>query len=125
MDRNALEEQLALLAKASRQRRSVDGFMRAAIEGFVWAIVAGVCGKLLWDSARLPFFFYPLALLDLLLFWDAARSYLQARTDLRRELLLEERVRELRLQLGIDEPRTATDTPAPGDAARDAEGEAA
>jgi hypothetical protein len=104
MDRKALEEQLALLAKASRERRSVDGFMRAAIEGFLWAILGGVCGKLLWDSARLPFFFYPLALLDLLLFWDGAKSYLQARIDLRRELLLEERVRALRLQLGIDEP---------------------
>ena len=122
MDRKALEDQLALLAKASRERRSVDGFMRAAIEGFLWAILAGVCGKLVWDSARLPFFFYPLALLDVLLLWDGAKSYLQARTDLRRELLLEERVRELRLQLGIDEPAPHAAAPA---RASDAEDEAA
>ena len=116
MDRKALEEQLALLAPAARMRRSVDGFMRAAIEGFVWAIVAGVCGKLAWDSARLPFFFFPLALLDALLLWDAARSYLHARADLRRELLLEERVRELRRKLGIDEPSEPSSAEPPGSA---------
>jgi hypothetical protein len=97
-----LKDELARLADASRERRSVDGFMRAALEGFGWAVLAGVCGKLLWDSVRPPLFFYPLALLDLLLLWDAARSYLRARADLRRELRLEARVRELRLTLGID-----------------------
>jgi hypothetical protein len=104
MDRTALEQELAILAPAARERRSVDGFMRAALEGFGWAILAGVCGKLVWDSARLPLFFYPLAILNLLLLWDAAKSYLNARTDLSRELKLEARVRELRLELGIDEP---------------------
>ncbi|HEX4381347.1 MAG TPA: hypothetical protein VH083_00280 [Myxococcales bacterium] len=104
MDLRSLQDELAVLAPAARERRSVDGFMRAALTGFAWAILAGVCGKLFWDSARLPLFFYPLALLDLMLLWDGARSYLQARKDLRRELLLEERVRQLRLQLGIDEP---------------------
>lgn len=97
-----LQEELAQLAAAARTRRSVDEFMRAALEGFLWALLAGVCGKLLWDSARLPLFFYPLALLDLLLLWDAARCYLLARSDLRRELRLEARVRELRAELGID-----------------------
>jgi hypothetical protein len=104
MDRTLLEEELALLAPAARERRSVDAFMRAALEGFAWAILGGVCGKLFWDSLRPPLFFYPLALLDLLLLWDGVRSYLQARTDLRRELRLEARVLELRLLLGIDEP---------------------
>jgi hypothetical protein len=104
MDRTPLEEELALLAPAARERRSVDAFMRAALEGFAWAILGGVCGKLFWDSLRPPLFFYPLALLDLLLLWDGVRSYLQARTDLRRELRLEARVLELRLLLGIDEP---------------------
>jgi len=98
----ALEEELSQLAAASRVRRSVDLFLRAALEGFAWAVLAGVCGKLLWDSARPPLFFYPLALLDLLLFWDALRSYGRARTSLRRELRLEARVRELRAALGID-----------------------
>jgi hypothetical protein len=60
-----------------------------------------VCGKLVWDSGRLPLFFYPLAVLDLLLLWDALRSYRRARTDLQRELRLEARVRELRRELGI------------------------
>jgi hypothetical protein len=104
MDRTALESELAVLAPAARERRSVDGFMRAALEGFCWALLAGVCGKLFWDSAKLPLFFYPLALLDLMLLWDAARSYFRARADLRRELKLEARVRELRLLLGIDDP---------------------
>ncbi len=97
-----LQEELSRLAAAARERRSVDAFVRAALEGFAWALLAGVCGKLLWDSVRPPLILYPLALLDGLLLWDAARSYLQARTDLRRELKLEARVRELRAELGID-----------------------
>jgi hypothetical protein len=98
-----LQEELAQLSAAARERRSVDEFMRAAIVGFCWAVLAGVCGKLLWDSARPPLFFWPLALLDLLLLADAIRSYLRARTDLQRELRLEARVRELRAVLGIDQ----------------------
>jgi len=101
-DPDSSKQELELLAAAARERRSVDAFMRAALEGFAWAVLAGVCGKLLWDSRRPPLFFWPLALLDLLLLWDAVRSYLRARTDLRRELKLEARVRELRRELGID-----------------------
>jgi hypothetical protein len=103
-DRSALEQELGRLAKAARKRRSVDGFARAALEAFCWALLAGVCGKLFWDSARPPLVLWPLLFLDLLLLWDAARSYLRARADLRRELRLEARVRELRLLLGIDAP---------------------
>lgn len=102
-----MQKELNVLAAASRERRSVDEFMRAAFEGFCWALLGGVCGKLLWDSAKPPLFFWPLALLDLLLLWDAVRSYRQARTDLRRELKLEARVRELRRELGID-PRLSS-----------------
>jgi hypothetical protein len=102
LERTALEEELSTLAAAARQRRSVDLFLRAAIEAFCWALVAGVCGKLLWDSARPPFFFWPLALLDLYLLWDAVRSYRDGRRNLSREVRLEARVRELRTQLGID-----------------------
>jgi hypothetical protein len=105
MDRHALEEELSTLAAGARERRSVDGFMRAAVEGVSWAALAGVCGKLLWDSPTPPLFFWPLALLDLLLLCDAARSYLGARRNLRRELRLEARVRQLRAQLGIDAPK--------------------
>jgi hypothetical protein len=105
-DPAALQEELNLLAAAARERRSVDLFMRAAIGGFCWAVLAGVCGKLLWDSQRPPLFFWPLALLDLLLLWDALRSFRQAQRDLHRELRLEARVRELRRELGID-PRIA------------------
>ncbi len=94
-------QELEVLAQAARQRRSVDGFMRAALVGFAWAVLAGVCGKLLWDSSKPPLFFWPLALLDLLLLADALRSYLRARRDLARELKLEARVRELRRELGI------------------------
>ena len=101
-DPTAMQQELEVLAAAARERRSVDAFMRAALEGFCWAVVGGVCGKLLWDSAKPPLFFWPLGLLDLTLLWDAVRSYRQARTDLRRELKLEARVRELRRELGID-----------------------
>src|SRR5262245_1489965 len=101
-DPAASRKELEILAVAARERRSVDAFMRAALDGFVWAVLAGVCGKLLWDSHKPPLFFWPLALLDLTLLWDAARSYTQARTDLKRELKLEARVRELRRELGID-----------------------
>jgi hypothetical protein len=103
-DRPALERELEQLSAAARERRSVDAFMRAAVEGFCWALLAGVCGKLLWDSQRPPVFFWPLLLLDLLLLWDALRSYARARADLRRELRLEARVRELRHELGVDAP---------------------
>jgi hypothetical protein len=101
-----MQKELEVLAAAARERRSVDAFMRAAIEGFCWAVLAGVCGKLLWDSAKPPLFFWPLALLDLTLLWDALRSYRQARAHLRRELKLEARVRELRRELGIDPRQT-------------------
>ncbi|TMA28983.1 MAG: hypothetical protein E6J88_07395 [Deltaproteobacteria bacterium] len=103
MSQDALQKQKELeqLAAAARERRSVDAFMRAALEGFAWAVLAGVCGKLLWDSLRPPLFFWPLALLDLSLLSDAVRCYRQARADLQRELRLEARVRELRRELGI------------------------
>ena len=106
-DPAALQKEFELLAAGARERRSVGGFMRAAVEGFAWALLAGVCGKLIWDSAKPPPFFWPLAVLDLLLLWDALRSYRQARKDLRRELKLEARVRELRRELGIDLPSAA------------------
>ena len=62
VDRSALEAELATLATHARERRSVDEFARAALEGFLWAVGAGVCGKLLWDSAKPPLFFWTSAL---------------------------------------------------------------
>jgi len=102
-----LEAELSRLQEAARERRSVDGFARAALGGFLWAVLTGVCGKLVWDSARLPFFFYPLALLDALLLWDAARSYRRARAQLRVEGAALQRLREVRAELGIDPPPEA------------------
>ena len=99
-----LEAELRRLQEASRARRSVDGFARAAVEGFLWAVLSGVCGKLAWDSARLPLFFYPLALLDAWLLWDGSRSYLGARAQLRAERAALRRLREVRAELGIDPP---------------------
>src|SRR5215470_1860908 len=101
-DRAAMEHELFTLAAAARERRSVDLFLRAAVEGFCWAVLSGVCGKLLWDSAKPPLFFWPLALLDLLLLGDALRSYREGRVNLRREVRLEARVKQLRAELGID-----------------------
>jgi hypothetical protein len=99
-----LERELSELQQSTRMRRSVDGFARAAFEGFGWAVVAGVCGKLVWDSAQPPYFFYPLALLDLLLLWDGVRAFSRARADLRREVEELRRLREVRAALGIDPP---------------------
>jgi hypothetical protein len=99
-----LEAELRKLQEASRARHSVDGFARAAVEGFLWALLSGVCGKLAWDSARLPLFFYPLALLGAWLLWDGGRSYLRARTQLRTERAALRRLREVRAALGIDPP---------------------
>ena len=106
MEPGELERELSELQRSTRMRRSVDGFARAAFEGFGWAVLAGVCGKLVWDSAQLPFFFYPMALLDLLLLWDAVRAYSRARADLRREVEELRRLREVRAALGID-PKAA------------------
>jgi hypothetical protein len=103
-ERAALEAEHAQLAPAARTRRSVDSFVRAALEAFAWAIVCGLCGKLVWDSARPPFFFYPLALFALFLLGDAVRSYLKARGELQRELVILRRLREVRVLLGIDPP---------------------
>jgi len=104
MESRDLELELSVLQRSTRMRRSVDGFARAALEGFAWAVLAGVCGKLVWDSVHLPFFFYPLALLDLLLLWDGVRAYSRARADLRREVAELRRLREVRAALGIDPP---------------------
>ncbi len=101
-ERSALEQELAVVASAARQRRSVDLFFRAAIEGLFCVVITGVCGKLAWDSATPPLFFWPLVLLDLLLLADGVRSYRLGRSNLQRELRLEARVRELRAALGID-----------------------
>jgi hypothetical protein len=101
-ERVAQEEELSALAEAARARRSVDLFVRAGVGGLCWALLAAVCGKLLWDSLNPPLFFWPLALLDLLLLWDAVRSYRDGRAHLHREVRLEARVRELRKAMGID-----------------------
>jgi hypothetical protein len=103
-DRAALEAEHAQLAPAARTRRSVDSFVRAALEAFAWAIVTGVCGKLVWDSVRPPYFFYPLALFAVFLLCDAVRSYLRARGELQSELVILRRLREVRVLLGIDPP---------------------
>jgi hypothetical protein len=100
-----LHSELARLQDRTRARRSVDGFARAAIEGFVWMVLTGVCAKLLHDSRRIPYLFWPLALLDLYLLQDAIRSYLRARAELRDELEALRRLREVRAQLGIDPPQ--------------------
>ncbi|HYY51934.1 MAG TPA: hypothetical protein VE755_03625 [Myxococcales bacterium] len=101
-ERSAMEQELSALAVAARERKSADLFLRAAVEGFCWALVAGVCGKLLWDSRVPPLFFWPLAVVDLLLLWDAVRRYREGRASLRREVQVEARLRELRAALGID-----------------------
>jgi len=102
-----LEAELKRLQDAARERRSVDGFARAAVEGFVWAVLTGVCAKLAKDSVRPPLFFYPLALLDLWLLGDSVRWYRRARGRLRQESAALRRLREVRSELGIDPPPEA------------------
>ena len=100
--RAAAEAELLALAAEARVRRSVDSFGRAALQGLVWAVLAGVCGKLLWDSSPPPLFFWPLLLFEVLLLWDAAARYRLGRAELRREVAVLARVRALRVLLGID-----------------------
>ena len=116
--RATLEAEHAQLQRAARERRSVDLYARAALEGFLWGTSGGVCGKLLWDSVRPPLFFYPLALLDLLLLWDAVHTYLRARAQLGREVTVLARLREVRVHLGID-PRENAPLPLSGAQARE------
>jgi hypothetical protein len=101
-ERVHLEQELSALAPAARQRRSVDLFLRAAIEAFSWVVLTGISIKLFHDSKRPPLFLWPLLLLDVLLLWDAVRGFLSGRTALQRERRVEARVRELRAQLEID-----------------------
>jgi hypothetical protein len=101
-DRAALEVEHTALQAAARERRSVDHYARAALEGFAWAILAGVSGKLFYDSERPPRFLWPLVALDLFLLWDAARAYLRGRSALGREASTLARLREVRALLGID-----------------------
>lgn len=99
-----LEAELNRLQDVARQRRSVDRFARAGAEGFVWIVLTGVCAKLLKDSARIPYFFFVLALLDFFLLFDAVRSFRRARAELRVESEALRKLRELRARLGIDPP---------------------
>ena len=101
-ERTAMEQELSALAVAASKRKSADLFLRAAVEGLCWALLAGVCGKLLWDSRLPPMFFWPLAVLDLLLLCDAARRYREGRACLRREVQVEARLRQVRAALGFD-----------------------
>jgi hypothetical protein len=103
-----LEGELRRLQEQARTRRSVDRFARAAVEAFLWAVLTGVCAKLFRDSARLPLFFYLLALMDLFLLWDAARQLLRGRAQLREERETLRRLRALRAHLGIDPPPEAS-----------------
>jgi hypothetical protein len=103
-----LEGELRRLQEQARTRRSVDRFARAAVEAFLWAVLTGVCGKLFRDSARLPLFFYLLALIDLFLLWDASRQLLRGRAQLREERETLRRLRALRAHLGIDPPPEAS-----------------
>jgi hypothetical protein len=99
-----LEAELNRLQDVARQRRSVDHFARAAAEGFLWIVLTGVCTKLLRDSLRLPFVFYALVLVDVVLLVDAVRSLRRARAELREEGEALRKLRDLRARLGIDPP---------------------
>ena len=98
-------DELAGLAAEARVRRSVDSFARAALQGLLWTVLAGVCGKLLWDSERPPLFFWPLVFFEALLLWDAVARYRRGKAELRREVAVLARVRALRVVLGIDPER--------------------
>jgi hypothetical protein len=111
--RAVLEEEHGRLQTAARERQSVDLFARAGFELFLWGILGGVCGKLLWDSVRPPLFLYPLLVLDLALLWDAVAQYRKARAALVREVAILARLREVRVHLGID-PRDASPLPLSG-----------
>lgn len=117
--RASLEAEHSQLQRAARERRSVDLYARAALEGFLYGILGGVCGKLLWDSVRPPLFFYPLALLDLLLLGDAVQTWRRAQAQLAREVQVLARLREVRVHLGIDPLEVA---PLPLSGARPQEG---
>jgi len=99
-----LEAELNRLQTVARERRSVDRFARAGVAAFCWLVLTGICAKLAWDSARLPFFFFALAIVDVLLLVDSVRSFRRARADLRAEEDNLRRLRELRARLGIDPP---------------------
>ena len=111
--RAVLDEEHGRLQTAARERMSVDLFARAGFELFLWGILGGVCGKLLWDSVRPPLFLYPLLVLDLALLWDAVAQYRKARAALTREVTILARLREVRVHLGID-PRDPAPLPLSG-----------
>ena len=109
--RRTLQTEHDALAKAAKERRSVDLFARAGFEGLAWGILGGVCGKLMWDSLRPPLFLFPLLLLELLLLSDAVRNWRLARASLAREVTILARLREVRAHLGIDPPAALPSRP--------------
>jgi hypothetical protein len=99
-----LEAELNRLQDVARKRRSVDRFARAALAAFLWIVLTGVCAKLIWDSTRLPLFFFPMVAIDAVLLFDAVRSFRRAIAELRVESDALRRLRDLRVRLGIDPP---------------------
>ncbi len=99
-----LRSELSEVSKAAAVRTSVDAYARASIEFFLWATLSGVCGKLLYDSARPPYAWYPLVLLDLLLIVDVFACYTRAKRLAAAEAHVQARMETLRRELQLDEP---------------------
>lgn len=105
----ALRAELAEVQKVAAVRHSVDAFARFGVELFVWCIVSGVTGKLLYDSARPPYLWYPLALLCALLLADVVSCWRRGVRLQGEERAVEDRLHALRTSLKLDEPWAGSD----------------
>lgn len=103
IDRVALRAELDALNLELRELRSMDHGVRAYFELWGGFAATTIAGKLIYDSAKIAWFAWPLLALGLLLLLDAASHKLTQRRIAQDESRRLARQRALRIQLGLDE----------------------
>jgi hypothetical protein len=103
-DTRELHEQLERLQTALSARQSTYHFAHAGVALLASMILGVATGKLLWDSARLPYLAVLGGVVTLGLMVYGVARYRKGRTVLRDELARYETMLELRRQLRLDDP---------------------
>jgi hypothetical protein len=99
-----LREQLERLQQELSARQSTSYFAHAGVSLVVAFIFGGATGKLMWDSAKLPYLALVGVAVTLGLVVYALARYRQGQKTLADELRRYETMLELRRRLGLDDP---------------------